>query len=318
MKMISVVIPCYNEENSVELMHDKLTNIFREQLPNYSYEIIFVDDFSTDSTREIIERVCLSDSNAKAVFNAANFGFHRNVFECFRYASGDAVFMIFGDMQEPPEMLPQFVEKWEQGYKCVVGQSNNHGEKLPMRICRRLYYWVMNTLSQARFIPMMNGFGLYDRCFVDAIMDIDETSPFFKAVVAEYGSRVAIVPYEHAVSLRKKSNFNFAKNYDFAMHGLTHASKVLMRVATFLSLLVAIPTVIFGLFVFIKKLLFWDSYPIGLAAITVGVFFLGSVQLFFLSIVGEYVLSANERAAKKPRVIVERYINMDTEGNIRT
>ena len=159
MKKISVVIPCYNEEMSVGDMYQRLICLFRNELKRYDYEIIYVDDFSTDTTRKEIEKTCNTDDKVKAVFNARNFGFHRNVFESFRYASGDAAFMIFGDLQDPPEMLPEFVEKWEEGYKCIVGQRATSSESGFMQWMRKLYYLVIEHLSDVEQIKLMNGFG---------------------------------------------------------------------------------------------------------------------------------------------------------------
>ena len=155
----------------------------------------------------------------------------------------------------------------------------------------------------------MNGFGLYDRCFIDAIMEIDEVSPYFKSIISEYGMDLAVIQYEQSIGMRGKSNFNFGRNYDFAMHGLTSSTKLLMRVSTFIGLFVALICLLFSIFVFIKKVMLWDSYPLGQASLTIGVFFLGAVQLFFIGVLGEYILNINEKIGKKPRVDIEEKIN---------
>lgn len=209
MKKISVVIPCYNEENSILDMYQRLCTVFRENLENYHYEIIYADDCSTDDTRKYIRKICKKDTKVKAVFNIRNFGFHRNVFECFRYAAGDAVFMIFGDLQDPPEMLPDFVKKWEQGYQCIVGQRAASDESKWMQFMRRQYYTIIKFLSDKEQIALMNGFGLYDRKFIEILTEIEEVSPYLKAVIAEYGMNVSVVSYKQEVSKRGKSNFNF-------------------------------------------------------------------------------------------------------------
>ncbi len=311
MKKISVIIPCYNEEQSINEMYIRLKNIFSKDLKNYDYEIIYVDDYSKDQTRKEIERICNLDSRVKAVFNARNFGFDRNVFQSYQYASGDCAFMLFGDLQDPPELLPEFVRRWELGYKCIVGQRKKSDENFIMYRLRRLYYKIIDTLSDSKQIEMINGFGLYDRAFLDILKQIEETKPFFKTVLSEYGINMCIIQYEQAVSNRGKSNFNFLKNYDFAMHGITSSTKLLMRLATFISVLVGIICMGLSLYVFIRKILYWDTYPLGSASIMVGVFFLGAVQLFFIGVLGEYILSINERVGKKPRVIIEKTINME-------
>ncbi len=307
-RLISVVVPCYNEEKSVDEMYRRACGVF-SGLPAYAFELIYTDDCSTDGTREKIEALCGKDPRVKAVFNARNFGFHRNVFQSLQYGSGEAVFLVFGDLQDPPELLPAFLEQWEKGSQCVVGQRRRSGDGILLRFFRRAYYALMDFLSDSRQIKMMNGFGLYDRSLIGIMKDIDETSPYLKSVIGEYGVQTHVIPYDQSAGLRGKSNFNFRRNYDFAMSGLTSSSKRLMRIATLISLVIAAPSLCFAVFIVIKKLLFWDTYPLGIAALTVGVFCLGSLQLFFTSIVGEYVLSVNERSVKKPRVVAARVID---------
>ena len=309
MKKISVVIPCYNEQNSVNELYERLQSVFINSLQKYTYEIIFVDDYSKDNTRNKIRNLCKIDEHVKAVFNAKNFGFHRNVFECFKYASGDCAFLIFGDLQDPPELLPDFVKMWEEGRKCIVGQRKKSQEGVIIQQCRKLYYFLINQLGEKKQIEFMNGFGLYDRCFINTIMEIEEVSPYLKAVISEYGMDMAVIQYEQSMGLRGKSNFNFWRNYDFAMYGLTTSTKLLMRISTFIGIFVAVICILFSIFVLSRKIISWDSYPLGQASLTIGVFFLGAVQLFFIGVLGEYILNINERIDKKPRVVIEEKIN---------
>lgn len=313
MKKISVVIPCYNEERCVQEMYDRLTAVFADE-PNYSYEIIYVDDYSKDNTRACIEEVCAEHpETCKAVFNARNFGFSRNVFQSLTYGDGDAAFLLFGDLQDPPEVLHDFLRRWEAGKKVIVGQRRSSEEGLLMQFARKMYYFMIEKLSDTPQIAMFNGFGLYDREFLDVIGEIEDIAPFFKNVVGEYGMDLEIVPYDHAVSRRGKSNFNFMKNYDFAMQGLTSSTKMLMRMATFVGMLVGLFCVLFSGFVLVNKLLNWQHYDVGEASVTIGIFFLGGIQLFFLGILGEYILSICGLVHKKPRVVVGRRINFDKE-----
>ncbi len=314
-KLISVVIPSYNEERSIREMHDRLTTVFAEKLPAYDYEMIFVDDFSTDSTRSIVRALAAEDPRVKAVFNARNFGFHRNVFESLTYGSGDATFMLFGDLQDPPENLPEFVEKWEQGAKVVVGQRRSSDEGWFMTLCRKLYYKVIDWFADTNQIDRFTGYGLYDRAFIDILKQIGDIQPFFKAVVAEYGLDLAIVQYDQAQSSRGKSNFNFLKNYDFAMQGITSSTKLLMRTATFAASIIGLISVGIAVFVFIRKLVDWNSYPVGEASTTIGLFFLGAIQLFFIGILGEYILNINGRITQKPRIVIGERIGFDRPGS---
>lgn len=313
-KKISVVIPCYNEENSINIMYDRLVKIFTEQLSDYNYEIIFADDFSSDNTRQKIEVLCTKDTDVKAVFNAKNFGFHRNVFSSLTYGSGDAVFMLFGDLQDPPEMLPEFVKKWEEGKKVVVGQRSKSDEGPVMTFMRFLYYKVIDWFADTKQIDLFTGFGLYDREFINVLKEIDDIQPFFKAIVAEYGMDLEIVKYEQAKSERGKSNFNFWRNYDFAMQGITSSTKLLMRLATFVAMIVGIFCIGMSVFVLINKIINWNTYPAGTASVIIGIFFLGAIQLFFIGILGEYILNINGRIVKKPRVVIGRRINFIEEN----
>lgn len=313
MKTISVTIPCWSEEKSIRQMYDRLMTVFHEQLPQYDYEIIFVDDYSPDNTRDEIRKLCREDHKVKAVFNARNFGFSRNVFATLQYGSGDATFMLFGDLQDPPELLPEMVKKWENGSKVVIGQRTKGNENPVMYSMRKLYYKIMEILSDSKQIEHFNGFGLYDKSFIEVLKKLDDPMPYLKGIVSELAIEQSIVPYEQAASLRGKSGANFLKNYDLAMQGITSYTKILMRIATFLGAGLGIISGIFAIFVLISKLLNWNVYPYGTATIIIGVFFIGAVQLFFMGILGEYVLSINTRSMKRPLVIVGEKINFDEE-----
>jgi len=309
MKKISVVIPSYNEEKSVRLMYDRLNSVFHTHLPQYDYEIIFVDDYSTDGTRDAIRALAGEDKRVKAVFNARNFGFHRNVFSALTYGSGDATFMLFGDLQDPPENLPEFVARWESGAKVVIGQRRSSDEGFVMTGCRHLYYKLIDWFADTPQIARFTGYGLYDVEFIDVLRQIGDIQPYFKTVVAEYGIGLEIVQYDQAQSSRGKSNFNFLRNYDFAMQGITSSTKLLMRMATFVATFVGIICLGLATFVLVKKLIDWNAYPVGEASRTVGLFFLGSIQLFFIGILGEYILSINGRVVSKPRVVIGERLN---------
>lgn len=313
MKKISVTIPCWAEEKSVRQMYDRLTAVFREQLPQYDYEIIFVDDCSPDHTQNEIRKLCGEDKRVKGVFNARNFGFTRNVFETLTYGDGDATFMLFGDLQDPPEMLPKFVAEWEAGHKVVVGQKTSSKESAFMYFCRSVYYKIIEKLSDSKQIQHFNGFGLYDRAFIDVMRQIDDPIPYLKGIVSEFGMNLSVIQYEQAASLRGKSGFNFVKYYDVAMLGITSYTKVLMRVATFIGAILGIFSVCLAVFVLITKLLNWNAYPYGTASILIGVFFIGAVQLFFIGILGEYILSINTRSMRRPRVVVGEKLNFESE-----
>lgn len=313
MKKISVTIPCWSEEKSIRQMYDRLTKIFMEQLSTYDYEIIFVDDYSPDNTREEIRKLCNKDRHVKAVFNARNFGFSRNVFASLLYGTGDATFMLFGDLQDPPELLPQMVAEWEKGKKVIIGQRTKGNENRLMYAMRKLYYKIMEKLADSKQIEHFNGFGLYDRSFIEVLRSLDDPCPYLKGIVSELSIELSVIPYEQAISLRGKSGSNFLKNYDVAMLGITSYTKILMRIATFVGAVLGIISVFLAIFVFVTKLLNWNAYPYGTASILIGVFFIGAVQLFFTGILGEYILSINTRSMRRPLVVVGEKINFDEE-----
>ncbi len=311
MKKISVTIPTYSDEKCVPVMYERLTKVFTQQLPQYDYEIIFVDDYSPDNTREVIRQYCAKDKHVKAVFNARNFGYTRNVFATMQYGTGDATFLLFSDLQDPPELLPRMVEEWEKGHKVVVGQKTKSKESKLLFFLRTLYYNVIGKFSDTKQIQHFNGFGLYDKAFIDVMREIDDPYPYFKGLVSEFGMSIQVIQYEQANSLRGRSGQNFWKVYDAAMVGITSYTKILMRIATFIGALLGLLSVGLALFVLISKLLNWNAYPYGTASILIGVFFIGAIQLFFMGILGEYILSINTRTMHRPLVVVGEKINFE-------
>lgn len=310
MKKISIVIPCYNDSKSIFHMRDRIRNVFDTNLVKYDYEIIFVDDCSPDDTWVQIEAVCAEDRKCKGVHNARNFGFSRNVFATLRdYGEGDAVFMMFGDMQDPPENLPRFVEKWEEGKKVVIGQRVSGRESKLVYGLRTLYYKVISWFATSKQVQHFNGYGLYDREFIDVMKQIDDPAPYLKGIVSEFAMDMEIVNYEQMDSERGKSNANFGKMYDLAMQGITSYTKTLMRIATFIGALLGIFSMVMAVVVFVYKLTHWDAYSIGMPSLAIGMFLIGAVVLFFLGIMGEYILSINTRSLRRPLVIVGKKIN---------
>ncbi len=311
MKKISVVIPCYKEEKSIQLMYERLVAVFQNELTKYDYEIFFVDDCSPDNTWQEIEKVCAFDRKVKGIRNAKNFGFSRNVFSTFLQGSGDATFMLFGDLQDPPELLPEFVKKWEEGYKVIIGQKYSSSENPLLYFFRTIYYKLIRKMASNQQIEHFNGFGLYDRVFVDTIRNIEDPVPYLRGIISEFGMNMYIMKYHQAKSERGSSGFNFFKYYDEAMIGVTSYTKLLMRAATFVGMIMGIGSILIALYVFVYKLLHWDSYPIGTASIIIGIFLIGAVQLFFIGILGEYILSINARLLKRPLVVIEKRLNFD-------
>jgi len=315
-KKISVVVPCYNDSNSIEDMHQRLTAIFAKDLPHYDYEIIFVDDYSPDNTWDKIKSVCAADSKVKGARNMRNFGFFRNVFSCVLLGkNADATFLIYGDTQDPPEVLPDFVKHWEDGYRAVMGQRKNSYNSFFIKILRRIYYKLLSWLTKSGEVEGISAFGLYDKNIVNVLHQIQDPQPYLPGIVSEYVKDIKIVPVTQEEGGRGFSNINFWGRYDAAMVAITSNTKMLLRLTTFFGAVIGFFCMIFAAVVLVQKLLFWDAFDAGTPSIIIGIFFLGAVQLFFLGIIGEYVLTINNRSMHRPLVIIDEKINFAKEEN---
>lgn len=311
MKKIAIVVPTYNEEENVNSIYTRLSNVMANQLNKYDYEIVYIDNYSTDKTRNLIELLCKQDSHVKAIFNSRNFGFVRSTFYGLMQPDADCTFLVFADMQDPPELLVEFIRKWEEGYKVIIGIKQNSKENKLMFALRTFYYKVIGRISDSEQIEHFNGFGLYDRDFIKIIRKLDDPFPYLKGIVSEFGIKRTEVYYEQSKREAGKTHFNLFKLYDVAMIGVTCYSKVLLRIATFIGCLVGLFSLLFTVFVVIKKIMHWESYGIGIAALTCATLFLGAIQLFFLGIIGEYILNINTRVIHRPLVIEEKRINFE-------
>ena len=262
----------------------------------------------------MISRLAQTDNHVRAIFNVKNFGYTRSTFYGLTQADGDCAVFINADMQDPPEVIVDFVHEWENGYKIVTGIKNKSKESPLMYLIRKVYYWLIKLISEVDHIDQFDGFGLYDADFIKVLRELDDPLPYLRGIVAELGGNRKEVFYTQEKRKTGKSSFNFLKLYDLAMLGITSYSKVVMRIATLLGFVVAFVSIIIAIVTFIHKLLHWDSFPVGTAAISIGVFFFGAVQLFFVGLLGEYIVNINTRVMKRPLVIEERRINFNQPG----
>ncbi len=309
MKTISVVIPTYNEEDNVLLAYERVKAVFVERLKPYNFHLIFIDNYSTDKTRSKIEELCKSDNRVKAIFNAKNFGFDRSVFYGLCQSTGDATVLLFADMQDPPEMIPNFVEKWENGAKIVCGVRTDAKESKMVFMARKAFYKIAARISDINHIKGFDGFGLYDASFIQTLSQVDDSLPYLRGIVAELGGATAYVTYKQENRKNGKSKFNFLKMYDLALLGLTSYSKIPMHLVTILGFSLAVICAFISIVLLILKIFNWNSFPLGSAATQIGMFFLGSIQIFFIGFVGEYIVNMNARLLHHPVVIEERRIN---------
>lgn len=310
-KKISVVIPTYNEEGNVKPLAQAIVNVMEKELSEYDYEIIFIDNHSKDNTRLFLRQLCGDNQKIKAIFNARNFGQIRSPVYGLKQAKGDCVIRMCADFQDPVEMIPKFVREWEKGWKIVIGIKKSSKEKKMMYWIRTLYYKLIRKITDIDHIEHFTGFGLYDKAFVDVVRDLHDPMPYLRGIIAELGFDYMAIPYEQQRRKAGKSKNNFYSLYDYAMIGITSYSKVVLRMATFVGFIVGGISFVAGIIYFILKLLYWDRFSAGMAPLLIGVFFLGSMQLFFIGFLGEYVLSINTRVLDRPLVVEELRLNFD-------
>ena len=315
MKKISIVIPCWNEFENVVPMSETVVNILTSQLSSYDYEIIFMDNDSTDGTRGLLRQICARNKRIKSIFNAKNFGDLNSPYYGMLHTTGDCVILMCCDFQDPPELIPEMVKAWEDGNKIIVMQKTQSKENKLMYLLRSCYYKFMRNFSDIEQIEHFTGFGLYDKSFIQVLRDLKDSSPFLRGIVAELGYKIKIIPYTQAKRRAGKSHHNFFSLYNVAMRSFTAYTKMGLRAATFLGFLTSIASMAAGLYYLIAKLIYWDTFNAGVAPLVTGMFFLGAVILIFLGLIGECVISINHRLMNRPLVIEEERINFDSDFN---
>lgn len=310
-KIVSVIIPTYNEEDNVYSIYERIKSLFVTKLNNYDYEIIFIDNYSIDDTRKKIVELNKKDSNVKGIFNSKNFGFNKSCFYGLLQGSGDCTVLVFADMQDPPEVIEQFVEGWEKGYKIVVGVKNKSKENPFIYFLRSIYYKLVKIVSESDHIEHFTGFGLYDKSIINIMKNLEDANPYLRGIITELGFERMKVYYKQDVRKKGKTKFNFFRMYDTAMLGITSYSNFIMRLSTIIGFFMSLITFIIGMITLILKLLFWSEFQVGLAGVSVGIFFIGSVIIFFIGFIGEYVMQINTRVIKRPLVIEEKRIGFE-------
>lgn len=311
MKKISIMIPCYNEEENVVPISEAVVRELTDSLPEYDYEILFIDNDSKDNTRPLLREICKKNPKIKAIFNVKNFGQFNSPYYGMLQTTGDCTICMCCDFQDPVEMIPKLVHEWENGYKIVCAIKTTSKENKIMRFLRTCYYKLIRKMSDVEQIEHFTGFGLYDKSFIEVLRNLKDPSPFLRGIVAELGYRRKDIPYEQAKRRAGKTHNNFYTLYDAAMLSFTSYTKIGLRLATFCGIGVGIISFLVGMVYLILKLIMWDNFPMGMAPVLIGMCFLGSVQLFFIGLLGEYVLNINTRVMNRPLVIEEERLNFD-------
>ena len=312
-KKISIMVPCYNEEENVIPMSEAIVNVMTKELPQYDYEILFIDNCSQDRTREYIEKICEGNKNIKAIFNVTNFGQFNSPYYAMLQTTGDATVLMAADFQDPVEMIPKYVKEWENGYKIVIGIKKSSQENKLMYWLRGCYYKLIKKLSDVEQIEQFTGFGLYDKKFINVMRELNDPTPFLRGIVAELGFKRKEIPYEQPKRRAGKTSNNFYRLYDAAMLSITSYTKVGLRLATFIGMTVGCISLVVAIIYLILKLLFWDNFPAGMAPLLIVTCLLGSIQLFFIGLIGEYIMSINDRVKKRPLVVEEERLNYSDE-----
>ena len=309
MKTISIMVPTYNEEGNVIPLCNAVRKEFAENLPEYDYEILFIDNHSKDKTRNKLEELCMKDKKVKAIFNARNFGQNNSPFYGILQTTGDCTISICADFQDPVDMIHKFVKEWENGCKIVCGIKTSSKKGRFMYGIRSLYYKMIKKFSDVEQIEQFTGFGLYDKEFIDILRKLDEPSPLMRGLVAELGYKRKFIEYEQPLRRSGKTHNNFYTLYDVAMLSITSYTKIGLRLAVFAGVISGFFSMLIGVIYLILKLMYWNRFPAGTAPMLIGMMFLGAIQLFFIGLIGEYIMSINTRVMKRPLVIEEQRIN---------
>lgn len=308
MSKISVVTPCFNEKDNVRLINAEIDKVF-SSLPGYEYEHLFIDNGSTDGTDGELRRLAAADKRVKVILNNRNFGPLRSPVYGIMAAGGDAVIMIAADLEEPASAIPEMLAKWREGYSVVAGIRHGKDESLLMRATRRLFYSVMGGFADVEHIPNFTGFGLYDRKVVETLREFGDMIPYFRGIVAEMGFKRADVSYFQSARENGRTSTNFFRLYEVAMAGVINHTRAPLRLAAFLGFSMSAASFMVALGYLFYKLIYWNDFQMGIAPVVIGVFFLGSVQLTCLGIIGEYIGAIFAQVRRRPLVVERERIN---------
>ena len=314
MKHISVVTPCYNEEGNVRALYGAVKQVFAGLADRYTYEHIFIDNASKDGTVAILKEIAREDRNVKIIVNARNFGHIRSPYHAMLQARGDAVLSIVADLQDPPSMIPDFLRKWEEGYKVVLGVKTEAEESALMYLLRTAYYKLVARLSDVELTQHVTGFGLYDQRVIQVLREINDPYPYLRGLISDIGFESHKIPYKQPQRKRGVTKNNFYTLYDLAMLGITNHSKVPLRVATMAGFVMSAVSLLTAVGYLAAKLIFWGWLEAGVAPILISLFFFSSVQMFFLGMLGEYIGAIHTQVQKRPLVVERERVNFEPAG----
>jgi dolichol-phosphate mannosyltransferase len=310
MKLISIVIPCYNEEENVVELYERLVKVFKEK-SSYSYEIIFIDNASTDSTVQRLKSLASNDSNLKIIINNRNYGHIRSPYWALMQAKGDAVINMVSDLQDPPELIPQFISEWEKGCPIVLAIKPTSKTGFISHNIRRLFYWILDGISDVGIVRDATGFGIYDHTVIDQIRNISDPYPYLRGLICELGFPIKTIAFNQPRRGRGVSKNNFYTLYDMGMLAMISHSMVPIRLASITGFIIAAACFIMGTIYLILKLLFWNSFPLGTAPVIIGFLFLFGILFVFIGLLGEYIGSIHAFVRNRPIVVERERVNFD-------
>ncbi len=314
-KLISILVPTYNEEENVVPLSEAIIQEMTTSLPQYDYEIVFIDNDSSDNTRPLLRELCKNNSKIRAVFNAKNFGQFNSPYYGLLQTNGDCTILMCADFQDPINMIPKFVHEWEQGHKIVIGIKSKSKENKLMYFLRSCYYKLIKKMSSVEQIEHFTGFGLYDSEFINVLRELDDPTPFLRGIVAELGYKRKDIEYQQEKRRAGKTHNNWYSLYDAAMLSFTSYTKVGMRIATIMGFVLSGLSIVVALVYLIMKLVFWERFVAGMTPILLGIFVFGSIQLFFIGLLGEYIMNINSRVTRRPLVIEQERLNFEDKEN---
>ena len=311
MKLISILTPCFNEEDNIREVYQQVRDVIATVADRYDYEHVFIDNASKDATVAILKEIAAEDKRVKVIVNTRNFGHIRSPYHAMLQTSGECVISIVADLQDPPEMIPELLAKWEEGYKIVIGIKRKSEESPLFWLVRKAYYNVIGRLSDIELVKNFTGFGLYDRVVVEKLREMDDPYPYFRGMICDLGYERAEIPYDQPVRKRGITKNNVYTLWDIAMLGITNHSKVPLRLATFAGFALAGGSLLVAVAYLIYKLVHWNEFQVGMAPLVFGIYFFASVQLIFIGILGEYIGAIHTQVLKRPLVVEKERINFD-------
>ena len=315
-KLISIVTPCYNEVDNIDELYRRIAAVMAT-LP-YDYEHICIDNYSTDGTVAKIKAIAAQDKRVKLIVNTRNFGHIKSPYYGILQSSGEACILIASDLQDPPEMIPEFIKKWEEGYKTVLAVKPESEESSLMFLLRKTYYRFISRISEVPLVQNATGAGLFDRAVVDILRTIQDSYPYFRGLLCEIGFPIALVPFKQPRRQRGLTKNNFYTLYDIAMLGITNHSKIPLRLMTMSGFVLSFLSLFVALSFFIAKLVFWDSFKLGTAPLLIGIFFFGAVQTFFIGVIGEYIGAIHTQVRNMPLVVEIERVNFDKNESLQS